>query len=68
MGSDTSGEGREWRLPPLPNANGLILCGKSEEDLRVVTACLVEAREREGVRKGERIRVRGWEEVIVDGE
>ena len=27
-------EGREWRLPGLLEADDLVLCGESEEDLR----------------------------------
>ena len=30
------GEGREWRLPGLLYADDLVLCGKSEEDLRAM--------------------------------
>ena len=29
-------DGREWRLPGLLNANDLVLCDQSEEDLRVM--------------------------------
>ena len=35
-------EGREWRLPGLLCADDLILCGESEEDLRVMVGRFVE--------------------------
>ena len=35
-------EGREWRLPCLLYADDLILCGKSEEDLKVMVGRFVE--------------------------
>ena len=34
--------GREWRLPGLLYAEGLVLCGELEEDLRVMEGCFVE--------------------------
>ena len=34
--------GREWRLPGLLYADDLILCGESEEDLRVMVGWFVE--------------------------
>ena len=35
-------EGREWRLPGLPYADDLVLCGESEEDLRAIVGHFVE--------------------------
>ena len=35
-------EGREWRLPGLLYADGLVLCGDPEEDLRAMVEWSVE--------------------------
>ena len=35
-------DGREWRLPGLLYADDLVLCGESEEDLRVMVERFVE--------------------------
>ena len=35
-------DGREWRLPGLLYANDLVLCGKSEEDLKVMVEWFAE--------------------------
>ena len=35
MGSRFLDEGREWRLPSLLYADDYVLCGESEEDLKV---------------------------------
>ena len=36
MGSEVLEDGREWRLPGLLDADDLVLCGESEEDLRAM--------------------------------
>ena len=36
-------EVREWRLPSLLYAGGLVLCGESEEDLRAIVGRFIEA-------------------------
>ena len=41
-------EEREWRLLGLLYADGLVLCGVSEEDLRAMERCFVEACRRKG--------------------
>ena len=35
-------EGREWRLPGLLCADDLVLCGKSEEELRAMVGRFVD--------------------------
>ena len=35
-------DGREWRLPVLLYADDLVLCGESEEDLRVMLKVVCE--------------------------
>ena len=41
-GNDGDGEeGREWRFPGLLYVDDLVLCGKSEEDLRVMVCWCV---------------------------
>ena len=35
-------DGREWRLPGLLYADDLVLCGESEEDLRVMVGWIAE--------------------------
>ena len=39
---------REWRLHGLLYANDLVLCGESEEDLRLMVYGLLRFAEREG--------------------
>ena len=43
-------EGREWRLPGLLYADDLVLCGESEEDLRVIVGRFVEVCRRRGLK------------------
>ena len=43
-------EGREWRLPGLMNADDLVLCGESEEDLRAMVGCFAEVCRRAGLK------------------
>ena len=43
-------ERREWRLPGLMYANDLVLCGESEEDLRMMVRCFVEVCRRRGLK------------------
>ena len=42
------GMGREWRLPGLLYEDDLVLCGESEEDLRVMLGWFVEGCRRRG--------------------
>ena len=42
--------GREWRLPGLICADDLILCGKSEEDLRAMVRWFAEVCRRRGLK------------------
>ena len=47
MGMETRGvkfleEEREWRLPDLLFADDVVLCGESEEDLRVMVGRYIE--------------------------
>ena len=41
-GSELHGDGREWRLSVLLYADDLVLCGESEEDLRVIVGRFAE--------------------------
>ena len=43
-------KGREWRLPGLLYADDLVLCGKSEEDLRVMVGRFVEVCKRRSLK------------------
>ena len=43
-------EGREWRLPDLLYADDLVLCIKSEEDLRAMVGQFVEVCMRRGLK------------------
>ena len=43
-------EGREWRFPGLLCADGLVLCGESEEDLRVMVGYLAEVCRKGGLK------------------
>ena len=43
-------ERREWILPGLLYGDDLVLCGKSEEDLKVIVGCLVVVCRRRGLR------------------
>ena len=42
--------GREWRLPGPLYANDLVLCGKLEEDLRVMVGQFAEVCKRRGLK------------------
>ena len=42
-------EGREWRLPGLLYEDDLVLCGKSEEDLRTMVGRFAEVCRRRGL-------------------
>ena len=41
-------EGRELRLPSLLYANDLVLCGESEEYLKVIVGCFVKVCRKRG--------------------
>ena len=41
---------REWKLPGLLYADDLVLCGESEEDLRVMVGWFVEVCRRRGLK------------------
>ena len=43
-------EGREWRLPGLSYVDDLVLCGKSEEDLRAVMGHFIGVCRRRGLK------------------
>ena len=43
-------EGREWRLSGLLYADGLVLCGESEENLRAIVECFIEMCMRKGLK------------------
>ena len=43
-------DGREWRLLGLLNADDLVLCGESEEDLRVMVGWFAELCKRRGLK------------------
>ena len=43
-------DGREWRLPGLLYADDLILCGESEEDLRMMVGRFAEVCRRRGLK------------------
>ena len=43
-------DGREWRLPGLLFADDLILCGESEEELRVMVGWFAEVCKRRGLK------------------
>ena len=60
-------EGREWKLPGLLYANGLVLCGESEEDQRAVVGRLIEVYSRKGLKVNagkSKIILLGWEEGL----
>ena len=44
--------GREWRFTGLLYADHLVLCGESEEDLRVMVGRLAEVCRRKGLKAG----------------
>ena len=44
-------EGREWRLPGLLYADDLVLCGKSEEDLRVMVGWFAKVCRKRGLKQ-----------------
>ena len=50
MGVSFLGERRELRLPGLLYADGLVLCGESEEDLKVMVGHFVEVCRRRGLK------------------
>ena len=43
-------DGREWRLSGLLHADDLVLCGESEEDLRVMVERFAEVCRRRGMK------------------
>ena len=43
-------EGRKWGLPGLLYTDNLVLCGESEEDLRVMVEWFVEVCRRRGLK------------------
>ena len=43
-------DGREWRLPGLSYGDDLVLCGKSEEDLRAMVGRFAEVCRRRGLK------------------
>ena len=43
-------EGREWRLPGYSYVNDLVLCGYSEEDLRVMLEWFLKIYRRRGLK------------------
>ena len=43
-------DGREWRLPDLLYADNLVLCGESEEDLRVMVGRFAKVCRRRGLK------------------
>ena len=45
-----SDEGKKWRLTNLLNADDLVLCGDSEEDLRMMMGRFVEVHKRRGLK------------------
>ena len=56
---------REWTLPGLWYADGLILCGESEEDLRVMVRWLVEEMYR---RRELKVNAGKSKEMVLNGE
>ena len=75
-GEDRDGkERREWKLPGFLYADDLVLCGESEEDLRVMVGQFVEVCRRRGLNinagKSKVILMNGKErlecEIYVDG-
>ena len=67
--------GREWRFPGLLYTNDLVLCGESEEDLRVMVGWFAKMYRRRGVKFNEdksKVMVLNGEEgleckVYIDG-
>ena len=60
-------EGREWRLPGLLYANDLVLCGESEEDLKVMVERFVDVCRRRGLKVNadkSKVMVLGGEEGV----
>ena len=63
-------EGREWGLPGLLYGDDLVLCSKSEEDLRVMVGRFAEVCRRRGLKANagkSKVMVLGWEEGL-EGE
>ena len=54
-------DGGEWRLPGLLYADNLVLCGESEEDLRVMVGWFAEVCRRREVKVNE-----GKSKVMVE--
>ena len=54
---------REWRLPGLLYADGLVLCGESKEDLRVMVGWFAEV-----CRRGLKVNVGNSKVMILNGE
>ena len=53
--------GREWRLPALLYADDIVLCGESDEDLRVMVGWFADVcRRREEECKSMQVRGRRW--------
>ena len=68
MGERFLEEGREWRLPGLLYANDLVLCGESEEDLKVMVERFVEVCRRRGLKVNvdkSKVMVLGEEEGVI---
>ena len=63
-GVDFMEDGREWRLPDLLYADDLVLCGESEEDLRVMVGRFTEV----GRRRGLKVNVGKSKLMVLNGE
>ena len=50
MGMRFLEEEREWKLPPLLGADGLVSCDESEEDLKVMVERFVDVCRRRGLK------------------
>ena len=60
-------EGRDWRLPGFLYADDLVMCGESEEELRLMVRCFVEKCRRRGLKVNadkSRVMVLGREEGL----
>ena len=57
-------EGREWRLPGLLYSDDLILCGESDENLRLIVGWLAEVCRRRGLKVNQGKR----KVVVLNGE
>ena len=56
-------EEREWKLPSLLHADGLVLCGELERDLKVMVECFVEI-----CRRGLKVHADKIKVVLLGGE